>query len=126
MQDNNGSGTALTVKGPGGGQTVPTGTWTALDPATGGVFWQVADPAMTKPLSGVTVNGPVTVVNGVMFGGSMDAAGPLYALDAAAGGALLKVTSRGTLYGGPAQAEGMGDLGCGHPRLRAPSAHQPP
>ena len=57
---------------------------------------------MTKPLSNATVNGPVTVVNGIMFGGSMDANGTMFALDASNGSVLWKFSSGGTVYGGPA------------------------
>jgi polyvinyl alcohol dehydrogenase (cytochrome) len=115
MQNNNTSGMSLTLMGPNGGGKTTTGTWTALDTATGNVVWQAADPAPPKAPSTVTVNGPVTVVNGVMFGGSMDAAGTMVALDASNGSVLWKFQSGGTVYGGPAIAGGMVFWGSGYP-----------
>ena len=114
MQNNNGSGSSLTLLGPSGG-TTKTGTWTALDTATGNVLWQVADPALTKSLSNATVNAPVTVANGVLFGGSMDAKGTMYAFDAATGAVLWSFQSGGTVYGGPAIVGGMVFWGSGYP-----------
>ena len=61
---------------------------------------------MTKPLAGVSVNGPVTAVNGVVFAGSMDAMGTMFAFDAATGDVLWSFQSGGTVYGGPAVASG--------------------
>jgi polyvinyl alcohol dehydrogenase (cytochrome) len=80
--------------------------------------WQVANPAMTAPLSGASVNGPVVAVNGVLFAGSMDAQGTMYALDAATGGVLWSHKSGGTVYGSPAVAKGVVYWGCGEPPTR--------
>jgi polyvinyl alcohol dehydrogenase (cytochrome) len=106
---------SLLGKGPGAGQMVTTGTWAALDTATGDVLWQIADPALAMPLSGGTVNGPVAVANGVMFGGSMDMDGTMFALDAATGEVLWQFQSGGTVYGGPAIAGGVVYWGSGYP-----------
>jgi polyvinyl alcohol dehydrogenase (cytochrome) len=115
--NNNGRGAAVSLlgKGPGAGQMVTTGTWAALDTATGDVLWQIADPALAMPLSGGTVNGPVAVANGVMFGGSMDTDGTMFALDAATGEVLWQFQSGGTVYGGPAIAGGVVYWGSGYP-----------
>lgn len=115
--NNNGRGTAQSLlgKGPGAGQMTTTGTWAALDTATGDVLWQIADPAMSVPLSGGSVNGPVAVANGVMFGGSMDAAGTMFAVDAATGEVLWSFKSGGTVYGGPAIVGGVVYWGSGYP-----------
>jgi polyvinyl alcohol dehydrogenase (cytochrome) len=115
--NNNSGGAALTLKGSGAlaGQTVTTGVWTALDTATGHVAWQIGNPVLPKPLNAATVNGPVVVANGVMFGGSMDANGTMFALDAATGDVLWKFQSGGTVYGGPAIAGGMVFWGSGYP-----------
>jgi polyvinyl alcohol dehydrogenase (cytochrome) len=115
--NNNGRGASLALlgKGAGAGKMITTGTWAALDPATGDVLWQVADPAMSKPLAGGSVNAPVTVVNGVMFGGSMDANGTMFALDATSGQELWHFESGGTVYGGPAIVGGVVYWGSGYP-----------
>jgi polyvinyl alcohol dehydrogenase (cytochrome) len=84
------------------GKTTKAGIWSALDAATGNILWQIANPAMTEALSGASVNGPVVVVNGVLFAGSMDASGTMFAFDAASGEVLWSFKSGGTVYGGPA------------------------
>jgi polyvinyl alcohol dehydrogenase (cytochrome) len=104
--------------GPQAGTTVNTGSWAALDTSTGQIEWQIADPAMTAPLYGASVNGPVTVVNGVVFGGSMDAAGTMFALDGATGAVLWSFQSGGSVYGGPAVADGVVYWGNGYSSAR--------
>jgi polyvinyl alcohol dehydrogenase (cytochrome) len=115
--NNNGRGASLTLMGNGSnaGQQVTTGTWTALDTASGDILWQTPTPALSTPVSGATVNGPVTVVNGVLFGGSMDSAGTMAALNAATGDVLWQYQCGGTVYGGPAIAGGVVYWGCGYP-----------
>jgi polyvinyl alcohol dehydrogenase (cytochrome) len=105
-------------KGPHAGETVTTGAWSALDPSTGEILWQTPDPALSKPLDGVSLNSPVTVLNGVLFGGSMDAAGTMFALDADDGTILWSFKSGGTVYGGPAVAGGTVYWGSGYPSTR--------
>lgn len=56
-------------------QTTTAGAWVALDANSGEIIWSTADP------SNETAHGPVTVVNGVLFAGSVSANGPIYAMD---------------------------------------------
>lgn len=61
------------------------GSWSALDPATGAILWQRADP------NGSIALGPVTVANGVVYGESMSSTAggnTMLALDAATGNVL--------------------------------------
>jgi polyvinyl alcohol dehydrogenase (cytochrome) len=61
------------------------GSWAALDPATGAILWQVADP------NGAPDIAPMSVANGVVYAGSLSqkaAAPTMLALDAATGNAL--------------------------------------
>ena len=63
------------------------GSWAALDPATGHILWQTADP------NGAFDIGPVTVANGVVYVGSMGGpssttAPTLFALNATNGNIL--------------------------------------
>ncbi len=61
------------------------GSWAALDPATGAILWQTADP------NGAVDIGPVSVANGVVYAGSLarSATAPnMFALDAATGKSL--------------------------------------
>ena len=94
----------------------PVGSWAALDPATGAVLWQTADP------SGSFVTGAVTVSNGVVYAGSMS--GHMYALDAATGAVLKDLAGQGSSNAGPAMDnEGVIYWGNGYARfgLGAPS-----
>jgi polyvinyl alcohol dehydrogenase (cytochrome) len=113
---NNESATPFALGGSGkqAGTMCSVGAWAALDPATGAILWQVANPASPKVTGGVSVNGPVTVVGGVLFGGSMDPAGNMYALDASTGDVLWSYTSGGTVYGGPAVVGGVVYWGAGY------------
>jgi polyvinyl alcohol dehydrogenase (cytochrome) len=106
--------------GPQAGQSTTVGSWAALDPATGSIEWQVVNPTMSAPQNGTSVNGPVSVVNGVVFGGSMDPNGTMFALNAATGAVLWSFQSGATVYGGPAIADGVVYWGNGYPagRLR--------
>jgi polyvinyl alcohol dehydrogenase (cytochrome) len=115
VNDTDGSSYALAGTGSQSGQSVTTGSWAALDPTSGDVLWQVVNPALTTPLGGASVNGPVTVVGGVTFAGSMDAQGTMYALDAKTGAVLWSFQAGGTVYGGPAVAGGVVYWGAGYP-----------
>jgi len=118
LNDKAGSSYVLGGSGAQAGQSVTTGSWAALDQQTGNIDWQVADPALTAPLNGVSLNGPVSVANGVLFGGSMDAQGTMFALNAATGAVLWSYASGGTVYGGPAISNGVVYWGNGYPVSR--------
>lgn len=92
------------------GQVVTGGFWTALDPATGRILWQTADP------SGGLDTGPVSVANGVVFAGSMSINGPMYAINAATGLILWTFTSGGSVNGSPAIVNGRVYWGSGYAR----------
>jgi polyvinyl alcohol dehydrogenase (cytochrome) len=100
------------------GMQTTVGSWAALDSATGATLWQVANPAMTAPLNGASVNGPLSVVNGVVFGGSMDNDGMMYAFDATSGKILWSFKSGGSVYGGAAIVDGVVYWGSGYPSSR--------
>jgi polyvinyl alcohol dehydrogenase (cytochrome) len=100
------------------GKETTVGSWAALDSATGATLWQVANPAMTAPLNGASVNGPLSVVNGVVFGGSMDNDGMMYAFDATSGKVLWSFKSGGSVYGGAAIVDGVVYWGSGYPSSR--------
>jgi polyvinyl alcohol dehydrogenase (cytochrome) len=71
-----------------------TGSWAALDPATGAILWQTPDP------SGSFDTGALTTSNGVVYAGSMS--GHMYALNAATGAVLKDVAGQGSSNAGPA------------------------
>ena len=111
------------------GVKTSVGSWAALDPAgapgvapgpsnKGKILWQVANPAMSAPFMGGSVNGPLAVVNGVIFAGSMDAMGMMYALDAATGAVKWQFQSGASVYSGPAIVNGVVYWGVGYPSSR--------
>jgi polyvinyl alcohol dehydrogenase (cytochrome) len=91
------------------GQVVTGGTWSALDPATGHILWQVPDPA------GAADPGMVSVANGVVFAGSLS--GRMAALSAADGHTLWSFQGQGSSIAGPAIAGGTVFWGNGYARL---------
>jgi len=115
VNDTFGTSYVLGGSGPQSGQTATVGSWAALDPSTGAIEWQIADPALTTPLNQTSVNGPVSAVNGVLFGGSMDAQGTMFAIDGATGAVLWSFASGATVYGGPAIANDTVYWGNGYP-----------
>ncbi|KAE8691556.1 hypothetical protein F3Y22_tig00110889pilonHSYRG00061 [Hibiscus syriacus] len=58
------------------------GGWVAMDAKNGQILWSTGDP------KNGTASGPVTVANGVLFGGSTYGEGAVYAMDAKRGGIL--------------------------------------
>jgi polyvinyl alcohol dehydrogenase (cytochrome) len=122
--ENNLEGTTpykLAGSGPLAGMTTATGIWSAIDTTSGEILWQVPNPALWSAanggatLNGASCNGPVAVTNGVLFAGSMDANGTMFAFNAATGDTLWQFPSGGTVYGGPAIANGTVYWGCGYP-----------
>ncbi len=118
VNDEFGAAYTLGGKGSQAGQTASTGSWAALDPSSGEIRWQVANPAMREPLNLASVNGPLAVANGVVFAGSMDAQGTMFAFDGQTGTVLWSFHSGGTVYGGPAIADGIVYWGSGYPASR--------
>jgi polyvinyl alcohol dehydrogenase (cytochrome) len=94
------------------GQTIRTGSWAALDPATGKLLWQVADP------SGSFDIGPLSTANGVVYAPSMS--GHMYALDAANGKVLWDRQGPGSSNAGAAIVDGTVYWGNGYSRLPFP------
>jgi polyvinyl alcohol dehydrogenase (cytochrome) len=99
------------------GQTVTGGAWSALDPATGRILWQTADPHNAVDV------GPVTVANGVVYAGAVDRKGHMYALNAATGAIRWTFASGGSVAGGPAISNGVIYWGSGYPKNGGTSSH---
>jgi polyvinyl alcohol dehydrogenase (cytochrome) len=128
VNDETGSSYMMGGSGPQAGMKTSVGSWAALDLAGaagdagasnhGKILWQIANPAMTAPLNGGSVNGPPTIINGVMFVGSMDAMGMMYALDAATGNVLWSYASGASVYSGAAVVDGVVYWGSGYPSSR--------
>ncbi len=94
-----------------GGETITGGSWAALDPSTGRILWQVADPLGASDLSALTV------ANGVVYAGSMSHTGDqMYALNAANGRILWRFAAGGSVVSGPAVVDGTVYWGSGYAR----------
>jgi polyvinyl alcohol dehydrogenase (cytochrome) len=103
--------------------TVTGGSWAALDPITGTILWQTADPQV-EILPGVGVVGvwdlaPVTVANGVVYASSMAKLAnqdQMFALDAATGAILWQFGAGSSVNSGPAVVDGTVYWGSGYSR----------
>ena len=118
------------VAGPQKGTVANGGLWAALDPATGKLLWQTPDPTAKRVHKGILVQptfgaflgegyfgvakGPMTVNNGVVFAGSMDRAGNMYAFDAKDGRILWNFASGGSVMSAPAIVDNVLYWGSGY------------
>ena len=90
------------------GQTVTGGSWAALDPATGKILWQTAEP------QNAAVYAAPVVANGVVYGGSLATSGDqMYALDAKTGTILWRFAAGGSVASHPVVADGRVYWGSG-------------
>jgi polyvinyl alcohol dehydrogenase (cytochrome) len=113
----------LTEKGVLSETTVTGGSWAALDPVTGTILWQTADP-QTETLAGLGEVGvwdlaPLTVANGVVYAGSMAKLAnqdQMFALDAATGEILWQHGAGSSVNAGPAVVNGTVYWGSGYSR----------
>ena len=104
--------------------TGSAGSWAALDPATGHIVWQKADP------NGAVDLGPLAVANGVVYapsmggptfgGGSPGTAPTMFALDAATGNTLWTFVSGSSVIAGATVAENNIFWGSGYGHLGIP------
>jgi polyvinyl alcohol dehydrogenase (cytochrome) len=110
----------LTENGQLTSTTATGGSWAALDPATGKILWQTADP-QTETLASGTVGvwdlAPVTSANGVVYVASMAKSGSeMYALDAATGSILWQYSAGSSVNAAPAVVDGSVYWGSGYSR----------
>ena len=92
------------------------GSWAALDPATGAILWQKADP------NGAIDIGPMSVANGVVYAGSMGGASStsaqtMFALDAANGNTLWSFAPGSSVNAGATIVNGVVYWGSGYRHL---------
>ncbi len=91
-------------------QQITWGAWSALDPKTGKILWQTADP-----IPGSLDRGALSVANNVVYAGSNS--GEMYALDARTGAVLWSFNSGGTVIDGPSIADGTIYWGSGYKEI---------
>ncbi|KAJ4838500.1 hypothetical protein Tsubulata_044537 [Turnera subulata] len=89
-------------------ETTTAGAWVALDANSGQILWSTANP------SNDTAQGPVSVVNDVLFAGSVASNGPIYAMDTRTGSILWSYNTGATVYGGISASHGCIYLGNGY------------
>ncbi|XP_050379997.1 uncharacterized protein LOC126797405 [Argentina anserina] len=85
-----------------------SGGWVAMDPRNGKILWSTADPG------NATANGPVSVANDVLFAGSTNPLGPIYAMNAKTGEILWSYNTGATVYGGMSISNGCIYVGNGY------------
>ena len=93
------------------------GSWAALDPATGAILWQVADP------NGAMDLGPLAVSNGIVYASSMSGAAgapTMLALDAADGRMLWTFAAGASVNCGATIAGGTVFWGSGYAHIPLP------
>jgi polyvinyl alcohol dehydrogenase (cytochrome) len=93
------------------------GSWAALDPATGAILWQKADP------NGAIDLGPLAVANDVVYASSMAGlatAPTMLALDAATGDTLWSFAAGSSVNAGAAIVNGVVYWGSGYAHLGIP------
>jgi polyvinyl alcohol dehydrogenase (cytochrome) len=113
----------LTDRGVLSHTTVTGGSWAALQPATGKILWQTADPQV-ETLTGLGTVGvwdlaPVSVANGVVYASSMakmPTQNQMFALDAATGEILWQYKAGASVNSGPAVVDGSVYWGSGYSR----------
>jgi polyvinyl alcohol dehydrogenase (cytochrome) len=98
----------LVSNGQPTGTTVTYGFWSALDPGTGRILWQTANPEATD------TQGAVSGANGVVLACSSDPVGHMYALNAASGAILRDFVSGGACQAGAAISGGTAYWGSGY------------
>ncbi|KAK9121850.1 hypothetical protein Syun_019467 [Stephania yunnanensis] len=84
------------------------GAWVAMDAVTRKILWSIANP-LDFPS-----NAPVKVANGVLFSGSPDPQGAVFAMDASSGRILWSYNTNATIYGGASISHGCVYLGNGY------------
>ncbi len=100
--------------------TATGGSWAALDPETGQIIWQTADP-QTELVGTETVGvwdlAPVSAANGLVYAASMAKNGnEFYALDGANGRILWAAPAGSSVNAGPAIVDGSVYWGSGYSR----------
>lgn len=94
------------------GKITDGGFWTALDPATGKIIWQTAEPQRALVYAAPVVS------NGVVYVASLAATGnQMYALDPATGSILWQFAAGGSVGAHPAVADGAVFWGSGFTTL---------
>jgi len=93
------------------------GSWAALDPATGQILWQTADP------NGAVALGPLSAADGVVYAASMGGdptAQTMFAFDSATGVKLWGFAAGSSVNAGATIVNGIVYWGSGYTHLGIP------
>ncbi|OAY29858.2 polyvinylalcohol dehydrogenase [Manihot esculenta] len=101
------SGRKIFILNPSKAKT-RAGGWVAMNANNGEILWSTGDP------SNGTASGPVTIANGVLFGGSTSDRGPLYAINARTGRILWSHETGASIDGGVSVSDGCVYVGSGY------------
>lgn len=93
------------------GISITWGAWSAVDAQSGKILWQTADP-----IAGSLDVSSASVANGVLYVGSLDKLGHMYALNAATGAVLWSYASGGSVIDAPSIVNGVLYWGSGYRR----------
>jgi polyvinyl alcohol dehydrogenase (cytochrome) len=106
------------------GQPASGGSWAALNPRTGAIDWQVATPGTNIDGKASWGIGPASAANGVVFVGTSAGGGQpnMYALAAGNGKILWSFAASGSVWSGPAIANGVVYWGSGYGRFAYPNS----
>ncbi|GAU25988.1 hypothetical protein TSUD_166700 [Trifolium subterraneum] len=85
-----------------------TGGWVAMEAKSGKILWSLENP------SNATTNGPVSVANGIVFVGSANVNGTVYAINGKNGEILWSHETGSTVYGGISISNGCIYFGNGY------------
>ncbi|KAI3700812.1 hypothetical protein L2E82_45450 [Cichorium intybus] len=88
--------------------TTTSGGWVSMDATNGNILWSTANP------SNATASGPVSLANGVVFAGSTNGTGPIYAMSGTTGKILWSYNTGATVYGGMSISNGCVYVGNGY------------
>jgi polyvinyl alcohol dehydrogenase (cytochrome) len=105
----------------GANNSLNAGSWAALDPATGAIKWQTADPT---PITGAIDLGPLAVADGIVYAPSMGGYGSastvnptMFALDASTGKVVWSYVPGSSVIAGATIAEDTVFWGAGYSRF---------
>ncbi|CAI2166897.1 5737_t:CDS:10 [Funneliformis geosporum] len=87
------------------------GALVAIDISTGDILWQTANPTDAESQA------PVSYANGVVWYGSRDNSGHLFALNAETGDILFEFVTGGSVASGPSIVDGVVYAGSGYTRF---------
>lgn len=88
--------------------TTTSGGWVSMNATNGNILWSTANP------SNATASGPVSLANGVVFAGSTNGTGPIYAMSGTTGEILWSYNTGATVYGGMSIRDGCVYVGNGY------------